>query len=43
MDVNCTPNQSLGRMIYSFTSNAFELDDANMENYLKYGFYEVGE
>ena len=43
MDVNCTPNQTLDRMVYSFTSNAFELDDATMENYRKYNFYEVGE
>jgi len=43
MDINCTPNQSLSRMIYSFTSNAYEVDKATMENYLKYGFYEVAE
>ena len=42
MDVNCTPNQTLDRMLYSFTSNAIELAEANMENYLKYNFYEVG-
>lgn len=40
-DVNQTPNQSLDRMIYSFTSNAYEIDEANMNNYLKYGFYSV--
>ena len=43
MDVNCVPNQSLGRMIYSFTSNAYEMDAPTMENYLKYGFYSVGD
>ena len=42
-DINCTPNQSLSRMLYSFTSNGNELAEATMENYLKYGFYEVGE
>lgn len=42
-DINCTPNQSLDRMLYSFTSNASELAEATMPNYLKYGFYEVGE
>lgn len=41
IDVNCTPNQSLGRMIYSFTSYAYEMAEATMENYLKYGFYSV--
>lgn len=43
MDINCTPNQTLDRMIYSFTSNANEIAEATMENYLKYNFYEVGE
>jgi hypothetical protein len=43
MDVTCTPNQTLNRMIYSFTSNAYEVDEATMENYKKYGFYEVGD
>lgn len=43
MDVNCTPNQTLSRMIYSFTSNAYEMDKPSMENYLKYGFYSVAE
>ena len=43
MDVNCTPNQSLDRMLYSFNSNAFELAEATMNNYLKYNFYQVGE
>lgn len=42
-DVNCTPNQSLDRMLYSFTSNAYEVDEAHMANYNKYGFYEVGD
>lgn len=42
MDINCTPNQSLDRMIYSFSSNANEIDDATMSNYLKYGLYNPG-
>lgn len=42
MDVNCTPNQSVDRLIYSFTSNAVELDAPIMTNYLKYGFYNPG-
>lgn len=40
-DVNCTPNQSLDRMLYSFTSNAYELDEPTMDNYRKYSFYSV--
>jgi len=42
MDINCTPNQTLDRMIYSLSMNANEIDDNNLENYLKYGFFEVG-
>ena len=42
MDVNCTPNQTLDRMIYSVTMNAHEIDDDTMNNYLKYGFYNPG-
>ena len=42
MDINCTPNQTLDRMIYSVSMNANEIDDNTMNNYLKYGFYELG-
>ena len=42
MDVNCTPNQSLGRLVYSFTANAFEIDEYNYSNCLKYGFLYPG-
>ncbi len=41
-DVNLTPNQPTGRLIYSFNANALEIDDDNMYNYLKYGFYYPG-
>lgn len=43
MDINCVPNQSLDRMIYSFSANAFEMAEATMDNYLKYGFYNPGK
>lgn len=43
MSVTGQPNQSLHRMIYSFTSTGHEIAEATMENYLKYGFFEVGE
>ena len=43
MDVNCTPNQSLDRMLYSFTSNAYEMDKYTMYNCEKYGFFTVGD
>lgn len=40
-EVNCTPNQSLDRLIYSFSAIASEMDAPTMENYLSYGFYKV--
>lgn len=42
-DVNCSPDQSLNRMIYSFSATAYEMAESNMENYLKYNFYETGD
>ena len=42
MDVNFSPDQQLGRMIYSFTANAVEIDDNTLENYIKYGFFNPG-
>ena len=43
MDVNLTPNQTLGRMIYSFTSNASEIAEDNIDNYVKYKFLNKNE
>ena len=40
-DVNCVPNQTLSRMVYNFSATAREMADNTIENYLKYGFYEV--
>ena len=42
MDISCTPNQTLDRMIYSISMNANEIDDNTMSNYSKYGFYNPG-
>ena len=42
-DINCTPNQTVDRLIYSFTSTAQEMADNTLENYLKYGFYNPGQ
>lgn len=42
-NVTTQPQQSLNRMIYSFSATAYEIAEATMENYAKYGFYEVGE
>ena len=43
MQVAAQPNQSLNRMIFSFTSTAHEIADPTIANYLKYKFFEVGE
>lgn len=42
MDVNLTPEQTLGRMLYSFSATAYEIDDITAENYEKYGIQKVG-
>ena len=43
MTVAEQPNQQLNRMIGTFSSQAHEIAEANMANYLKYKFYEVGD
>lgn len=35
-DINCTPNQSLSRLIYSFSGTATEVAEPTPENYFKY-------
>lgn len=42
MDVSFTPNQTLGRMLYSFSATAYEVDECSIENYNKYGIQTVG-
>lgn len=42
MDLNEAPQQSLSRLIYSFSGTAHEVAEANLENYAKYGFFNVG-
>ena len=37
-DINLTPNQSLGRMVYSFSAIATEVAEYNMDNCKKYNF-----
>ena len=39
-DVSFTPNQQLGRMIWSFSATANEIADDTVENYYKYGILE---
>ena len=43
MDINLTPNQTLGRMLYSFTATAYEMDDADVANFESYNIQTVGE
>ncbi len=43
MDVSLTPNPSLGRMLYSFSANAYEIDDCNLDNFQKYGIQSIGK
>ena len=37
-DINFAPNQTLSRLIYSFTSNGNEIAECNIDNYVKYKF-----
>lgn len=43
MDINLTPNATLGRMIYTFTATANEIDECSVSNYDKYGIQPIGE
>lgn len=41
-NMSMTPNQQLGRMIYSFTSTAYEIMDYTYENLVKFGIEKKG-
>ena len=43
MDINFTPNQTLGRMLYSFSATAYEVDECSIENFDKYGIQSIGK
>ena len=43
MDVSFSPDQSLSRMLYSFSCGAYELDDNTVENYKKYNLLDTGK
>lgn len=36
MDITLTPNQTLGRLIYTFSCTAYQIGDCNMKNYQNY-------
>ena len=40
MDINYSPNQTLGRRIWAFTSTAYEIDDCTIDNYEKYDIFD---
>lgn len=40
-DINFTPNQSLDRMIYSFTATGNEIAEDGIPNYIKYKFLDL--
>ena len=42
MDISFTPNQTLGRMLYSFNATAYEIDDCSLLNFEKYGICSIG-
>lgn len=42
-DVNMSPEEGLSRMIYSFSCEAYELDDNTVDNYKKYNLLDIGE
>ena len=43
MDINFTPNQTLGRMLYSFSATAYEMDDASLEKFDSFNIQNIGE
>ena len=42
MDISFTPEAQLGRMIYSFSATAHEVDECSIENYDKYIIHTIG-
>lgn len=43
MNISLTPKQELNRLVYSFTATAFEIDDYNIENCIKYKIHTLNE
>ena len=40
MNISLSPEEKLGRMIYSFSATAYEVGEVNYENLVKYGFID---
>jgi hypothetical protein len=43
MDVSFTPNATLGRMLYSFSATAYEVDECSISNYNNYNILTIGD
>lgn len=43
LDISLTPKKELYRMLYSFSSNAYQISDSNMENFISLNIHSVGE
>ena len=43
MDISFTPNQQLGRLIYSFSATAVEIEEASVDNLHSFGIQDFGE
>ena len=43
MNVSLTPENTLGRMLYSFNATAYEIDEVSLANLEKYNLYQTGE
>lgn len=43
MNISLTPNQTLGRHLYSFSCTAYEIDDFNLSSCDKYNIQSLGE
>lgn len=41
MNISLSPNQTLGRLVYTFTATAFEIDEYSLENCIKYGIHTL--
>lgn len=41
MDINFTPNSTLGNYVYSFSGTAYEVDECSVENYDKYNIQNI--
>jgi hypothetical protein len=42
MDISFTPKEELGRMLYTFSATAYEIDECSIDNYNKYDISTVG-